>query len=124
MFYGSKGYITITFDDDRPRLFLGNSKNPEMIKPAGNAPEPHDLTLVHFRNFFDAIRANRQDMLNADILQTHLSTAICHLGNISYRLGRKLTFDPEAERFRDDSEATNMLTRSYRKPYVVPSIVS
>jgi predicted dehydrogenase len=124
MFYGSKGYITITFDDDRPRLFLGASKKPEMIKPAGDAPEPRDLTLLHFRNFFDAIRANRQDMLNADILETHLSTAICHLGNISYRLGRKLAFDPDAERFRDDSEAAAMLTRTYRKPYVVPSIVS
>jgi hypothetical protein len=34
-----------------------------------------------------------------------MSTALCHLANISYRLGRKLSFDPEKERFMGDEEA-------------------
>jgi hypothetical protein len=53
----------------------------------------------------------------------HLSSALAHLAAISYRLGRQLTFDPATEKFTGDSEANKMLTRNYRKPYVVPEKV-
>ncbi|MHC4568540.1 MAG: hypothetical protein ACYTE3_22610 [Planctomycetota bacterium] len=43
-----------------------------------------------------------------------------HLANISYRLGRSLDFDPVEQRFVNDDEANAMLTRKYRKPFVVP----
>ncbi|MHC4118645.1 MAG: Gfo/Idh/MocA family protein [Planctomycetota bacterium] len=43
----------------------------------------------HFANFISAVRSGRREDLNAEILEGHLSTAICHAGNISYRLGRK-----------------------------------
>jgi len=45
---------------------------------------------------------------------------LCHLGNISYRLGRSLDFDPKSERFGNDHEANAMLTRDYRKPFLMP----
>lgn len=47
----------------------------------------------HFANFIRAVRANRQDMLNADVLEGHRSTCLCHAGNISHRLGRKAAKD-------------------------------
>ncbi len=43
----------------------------------------------HFANFINAVRAGRREDLHAEILEGHRSTAICHTGNISYRLGRK-----------------------------------
>jgi predicted dehydrogenase len=43
----------------------------------------------HFENFIRAVRSGRQADLHADVLEGHISTAICHAGNISYRLGRK-----------------------------------
>ena len=43
----------------------------------------------HFVNFIEAVRAGRREMLNAEVLEGHLSTAVCHVGNISYRLGKK-----------------------------------
>jgi hypothetical protein len=46
-----------------------------------------------------------------------------HLGNIAYRLGRTLTFDPATLRFSGDAEANAMLTREYRAPYGVPDRV-
>ena len=61
--------------------------------------------------------------LNADIEEGHLSSAYCHLGNIAYRLGRKLHINPSTESFVNDSEADAMLTREYRAPFVVPSKV-
>jgi hypothetical protein len=52
-----------------------------------------------------------------------ISADLCHLANISYRLKRRLDFDGAAEKFRNDAEANKMLTRVYRKPYVVPENV-
>jgi hypothetical protein len=43
---------------------------------------------------------------------------LCHLANISYRVGRKLTLAP-GPKFAGDAEADKLLTRNYRKPYVV-----
>jgi predicted dehydrogenase len=41
----------------------------------------------HFANFIKAVHSRRIEDLNADILEGHLSSALCHTGNISYRLG-------------------------------------
>ncbi len=68
-------------------------------------------------------RARDPKVLNADIEQGHLSSAYCHLGNIAYRLGRKLHINPSTESFVNDSEADAMLTREYRAPFVVPAKV-
>lgn len=42
----------------------------------------------HFVNFIDAVRAGDRRRLNADVEVGHLSTAVCHTGNIAYRVGR------------------------------------
>jgi len=117
----------------------------------------------HFVNFIKAVRSRRKEDLNADILQGHLSSALCHTGNISYRLGRQmdpdelheavkhdaaaqetlarmeehlaangvdlkatklsigptLRMDPKTERFIGNAKANALLTRNYRKPFVV-----
>jgi hypothetical protein len=53
----------------------------------------------------------------------HLASALAHLGNISHRLERQLTFNPETERFVGDEQANGMLSRKYRAPFVVPAKV-
>jgi hypothetical protein len=50
-----------------------------------------------------------------------LSSTLCHLGNISYRLGRSLKFDDASERFVDDEPANALLGRTYRAPYSLPA---
>ena len=62
-------------------------------------------------------------LLHAEIEETYLSTAHCHLGNIAYRVNRELHFDPAQMQFTGDGEANKLLTREYRKPYVVPEKV-
>jgi hypothetical protein len=52
-----------------------------------------------------------------------LEYALCHLANISYRLGRKLVFDPATETFPGDAKANGLLTRQYRAPYTLPDKV-
>ena len=51
----------------------------------------------------------------------HISCAHCHLGNIAFRVGRSLEFDPKTERFKDSS-LNHYLTRQYRKGFEVPKI--
>ena len=58
------------------------------------------------QNFVDAIRANDPKLLTCDILEGHLSAALPHLANISYRVGHQLRFDPKTERFEDDKKRT------------------
>ena len=77
----------------------------------------------HFANFIQAVQARQPDRLHAEILQGHLSSALCHLGNVSYRLGRALTFDPETETCGSDDEANTLLGREYRAPFTMPESV-
>jgi hypothetical protein len=80
---------------------------------------------LHFMNWFDAIRARDMSIQNAPVQTAHLSSALAHLGSISYRVGRQLDFDPASERFlgSDSEDANNLLTREYRAPYVLPEVV-
>ncbi len=122
-----------------------------------------------FGNFIAAMRSRNHNDLDADILEGHYSSALCHLANISYRLGtlvpfnkerrslgedttfydalarmeehlsngngvkldgrkyrlgRTLAFHRAHEHFADDDEANQLLTRNYRKPFVVPERVA
>ena len=121
----------------------------------------------HFGNFINCVRSRRQEELNADILLGHYASALCHIGNISYRLGSDvpfaerpaaltaskvvsdsmltvlentraigvgeecttyrlgsaLEFDAATEQFVDSPSANMMLSRPYRRPFVVPDEV-
>ena len=71
----------------------------------------------------DAIRSEKNGTLHCDIEVGFLSSAVPLLANISYRLGRELKFNGEKEQFVNDPEADAMLTREYRKPYVISNQV-
>lgn len=156
IFYGEKGIMVIpsyskaiVFDND------------------GNKVTEFDAGGDHMRNFLDAVRSRKHTDLHADIEEGHLSSALCHLGNVSYllgelvpfdkqskafgdnkeayetfarleehlaannvvlretkyRLGKELHIDPTHETCGNDSRANRLLTREYRKPYVVPEKV-
>jgi len=85
----------------------------------GPGRHPHG---PHLDNFFDCIRTRKRP--NGDIEHGHLSTVLCHLGNISYRVGgRKLVFDGKSETFVNDPEADKYLKRAGRAPYTMPENV-
>jgi hypothetical protein len=77
----------------------------------------------HFGNFFDAMRTRKKEDLTAEVEEGAASTVLVHLANISYRLGRTINFDPKTLSIVGDSEAAKMMTRDYRKPFVVPEKV-
>jgi predicted dehydrogenase len=159
IFYGTDGYVVI------PSYSGGVAFDPKgnqiaAFKGGGDT--------LHFNNFVQAVLSGDPKKLNAEILEGHRSSALCHLGNISYRLsemitgeeagerlasdkegletfhrfsehlaanmvmiehnrilrfGRKLSIDPNREVFTGPSlsEADALLTRDYRRPFVVPA---
>jgi len=69
----------------------------------------------HIGNFLDCVRSRAPTATPVEI--AHRSVSVAHLGNIAMRLGRKVRWDPAAERFVDDPEADRMLTRPMREPW-------
>jgi predicted dehydrogenase len=76
----------------------------------------------HQDNFIDCIRTRKKP--NTDVEQGHYSVMLCHLANISYRVGnQKLTLDPKTESFVNAPDANKYLKRTYRAPWVIPDKV-
>ena len=65
----------------------------------------------HFANFLQAVRSRKHASLHADILEGHLSSALCHLGNLSYRLGRPTPFETVGKSIGATKDAADTLTR-------------
>lgn len=126
LFFGTEGWMHL--QGDKWKTYYGRKNEPgEFYDGTGDVANPMNLAgtggSAHFKNFIDAVRANNWKMLNADILEGHMSTTMSHLANISYRLGRELEFNHYSERFVDDDDANGFLTRPYRYPFVVPEQV-
>ncbi|MEN6533947.1 MAG: Gfo/Idh/MocA family oxidoreductase [Bryobacteraceae bacterium] len=91
---------------------------------------PEDQTEPHLeKHCAPAIRRHMTDMLSAiaarskpvaDIEQGHISSASCILANIAMKLGRTLEWDPATHRVVGDEEATRLLRRPYRQPWIHP----
>lgn len=113
IFYGSEGYMVVDGYDSYA-VFLGKNRAPGPKRKEGGD---------HFANFISAVRSRKKEELNAPVETAHYSSALAHLGNIAYRLGRRPEFDPKTEKFVGDSEANQMLSREYRKPFIVPDQV-
>jgi predicted dehydrogenase len=154
IFYGSDGYVVLSSYTGGAAFDLKG----KMIKSFSGG-----RTSDHFANFIEAVRS-RKTKLNGDIEEGHLSSALCHLGNVSYRLGDRIsakeverrlsgndealeTWERTASHLADNQldlakvrigfgrklaingetftgefaeQANLMLTRNYRKPFVVP----
>jgi hypothetical protein len=91
--------------------------------PGPAIPGIGDKEVSHFQNFIDCVRSRKREDLHCEMLEGHMSTALCHMINIAFRTRRKLTFDPVTETFPGDAEANGYLTRKYREPYVLPEKV-
>lgn len=106
-FYGTKGRMMIT---KRGKLEVFAERNKRIdAKLKGKQRN----RMNHSADFLDAIQSDRSP--NAEIEVGHLSSSLCHLGNIATRVGRTLEFDPEQERIVGDVQANRLLSRTYRK---------
>jgi len=102
-FYGSEGIIAET----------------GLYDPEGKLIKAFEgKSVSHFANFLDAVRSRKQGELNAEILEGHQSSSLCHLANISYRLGEKTSLTEVQKHLgdlqvHDDVQETLERTRHY-----------
>jgi predicted dehydrogenase len=85
----------------------GRTEGEPLPKAEGPVPKPGD----HFNNFVSCVRSRRVADLNADIAVGHVSSGLCHLANISYRLGREEAFDPRTGAVAGNEAASETLAR-------------
>jgi predicted dehydrogenase len=114
-FFGTKGFYVVG------KGFFsykeGKMTEREALEIPANATKPEGGS--KFQRFFKAVRSRNSADLTVSPQDAHFSCVHCHLGNLSYRLGRSLEFEPGTERFKD-SEANGYLKRDYRKGFEVP----
>jgi hypothetical protein len=147
---------------DLKSLVVYDNAGKEIKRFKSNSPGPQ-------ASFIKAVRSRKISDIKTDILQGHLSTSLCHMGNISYRLGAESPNEQIREAIKDDKDtqealgrfedhlaangvslketpavlgpwlrmdsskeqfrgkfsrrANRLLTRNYRKPFVVPEQV-
>jgi predicted dehydrogenase len=128
--YGDKGTLKASVNDYD--FFPANARTPALSGKAVFEYDkyPEDQTEKDLeRHVASAVRGHVQDLLKAikargkpvaDIEEGHISTASCILANLSMKLGRTLTWDPEKHRVVGDEEANALLKRPYRKPWEHP----
>lgn len=130
-FYGDKGTLKASVNEyeftphgKREPSLQGKAlivdKYPEDKTEKDNELHVAEANRQHQRNFLQAIEA--RDKPVADIEQGHISTASCILANLAMQLGRTLTWDPAKHVVVGDEEATKLLRRPYRKPWVHPEV--
>ena len=107
-FYGTKGFMVFS-RRGYFQTYLGakEEKGPGLRGGHGNRE--------HVKYFIDAVAGRKAPTFGPEI--AHRSCALVHLGEIAFRLGRTLAFDPRTKTFPNDAEATAMLTKKYRAPW-------
>ncbi len=139
-FYGTKGSLgisrrgfTVTADEEMPpENTVPQFTGAHPVGGPQRAPVPFQTTYRtkpardrsgnarqqfkdHVRNFLDCIKTRAQPI--SDLESGARVATMCHLANISLRLGRQLQWDPEREEFIGDEEASQWLVRPYRAPW-------
>ena len=116
LFYGTEGWAAMS--DAGFVAYKGEGSEVIMEERPDRSMGGGDGTSLHMQNFLDACKSRNPKDLHDGVDNAVLSAGLCHLANISYRTGRKLHLEA-GPKFAGDSEANKMLTRDYRKPYVV-----
>jgi len=111
-FYGDKATILV----NRRHLIVypeNDRKNPEIIPASGGDIE-------HKQNFLKCIRSRKQPVCT--VKDGHYANLPGMLGLISWRVGREVKWDPKEETIVGDPEAISLMSKDYRKPWVLPEV--
>jgi len=114
IFRGEKGNIEILRGHAR-------ANPPELLRDAPpNTPGGPKESIPHIADFIECVRSRRTPAADAET--GHRATTVCHLINICRKLGRKLQWDPKAEKFVNDQQANRLISRPRREGYELPSV--
>jgi len=109
-FIGTEGWIQV---DDGPNRVTAQPASILTARSISNRSWAHAGD--HVRNFLDCVKTRQRTTCYPE--NAHRATTICHIANLCIRLGRRLRWDPQAERFIGDDEANRMISRAMRAPW-------
>jgi predicted dehydrogenase len=104
---------------ERPVMWLNDERQLGYYYTTECLPEQSDSSMQHWphiRNFIDSVKTRKRPI--ADIEDGHLANTVCRLGNIAYRVGRRLRWDGATESVIDDPEANRLVVGTYRLPWI------
>lgn len=108
-FVGTEGWVSV---DDTGKV---TASSEEIIRRLSSTQRGYEYMMGHHRNFLDCVKTRAKTIAPPEV--AHRSTTTCHVANICLRLGRKLTWDVEAERFVNDPQADRLMARAMRSPW-------
>ena len=116
------GSCPVKFEGDEGWVEAGDferieASDPKILKGKTFEPVAGTDPIHHARNFLDCVKTRKQPVCNSTVARYgHLA---CFAAALSWKLGRKLTFDPVTESFPNDAEANSMRDYTRRKPYTI-----
>jgi hypothetical protein len=109
-FEGSEGWIQADYTDRSLKA------EPASILKSPIGPDEIHLPLKsEKRDFIDAVKTRGQTLEDAEV--GHRTNSLCQIGHIAIQVGRKLRWDPDAEKFIKDDAANRLLSRPMRSPW-------
>ena len=109
-----------TFEGEKGTIFVSRGKIEST--PADILTQPLDDQCVklyvsdnHYQNWLDCIKSRKDPICSAEV--GHHSAIVCHLGNISVRTGKKVSWDPAKQEIVGDAELAKWASRPYRAPW-------
>ncbi len=108
-FVGTEGWVSV---DDTGKI---TASSKAIMQKINFTQRGYEFMTGHHRNLLDCIKTRAVPIASAEI--AHRSTTTCHVANICLRLGRKVRWNPETERFVNDPEADRFLARAMRPPW-------
>ena len=110
-FVGTDGWVSV---DDTGKV---TASSDAILRELNAAQQGYAYMMGHHRDFLDCVKTRAKPIAPPEV--AHRSTTTCHIANIALRLGRKLRWDPKAERFVGDPEADRMMARAMRSPWTL-----
>ena len=110
---GTEGNIILNDEGWEIRTEKKKANLDNQRKPGSPDPRP-----AHVRNFLACMKLRQQPVLNLEV--GHHVSSVAHLGNIAYRTGRKIVWDPVNEKVVGDAEADKLVGVTYREPWKLP----
>ncbi len=119
----------ILFEGTEGRIFVNRGRlSGKPVEDLATSPLPDGALQAvykdrsptdHFRNFFEAVADRTQPI--SDVFSHHRALSTCHLAGIAARLGRKIRWDPDAERVVGDEQAQSFIARDQRHGFEIES---
>jgi predicted dehydrogenase len=103
--------IGVVVDCEGGRMVIPSYTAATVLDKEGKEIKSFKGSSSHYKNFIDAVHSRKHEELHADILDGHISSALCHTGNLSYRLGKSESPEEIRDSIKNNKDLAESLDR-------------